>query len=149
MVVHITLEYDIHVKFFVYIIYFFNFMSMAFTGKPLINAVAPRQRSSSQNAYRMLYGQAIDTQKAMQQGAGNPDRPLVPKDWQLIARQPDGTESSIAENVVCFDVSPDGRIVYSDGRVVYSVDRAGRKTELAKGDTNSTGDFVHKVAILD
>ena len=91
----------------------------------------------------MLYGQAIDTQQAMQKGTGREDRPLVPKEWQLVARHKDGSESCIAENVLSFDVSPEGQIIYSDGTTVYSLNASGEKTEMGKGD------FIEKVAILN
>lgn len=123
-------------------IYFFNFMSMAFTGKPLINAGGPDQKRQLQ-PLMMLYGQAIDTQQALAKGkGGNADKPLVPKEWQLVRKSSDGADEQLAECVLSFDASHAGDVIYTDGRKVYRLFRDGRKETLADGD------LIEKVILL-
>ena len=117
-------------------------MSVAFTGKPLINAGGPSDQRQSQ-PLMMLYGQAVDTQQAMSQGKGSgTDKPLVPKEWQLVKKLPDGTEEILAENVLSFDAAASGQVVYTDGRKIMSLDKDGRS------QTITTGDVVEKVILL-
>lgn len=125
-------------------VYFFNFMSMAFSGKPLMSAGGPDgQRRRANRPLLILYGQAIDTEKAMSQGAGkDKDRPLVPKEWKLISRSRTGDERVLAENVMAFDAAPDGTIAYSDGRKIFLLDSTGTATEVAQGEV------VEKVVLL-
>ncbi|MEQ9411223.1 MAG: hypothetical protein RIK87_26150 [Fuerstiella sp.] len=124
-------------------VYFFNFMSMAFSGKPLINAGGPDQHRQAQSPYLMLYGQAIDTRHAMASGAGSDkSKPLVPKEWQLVSHSADGSQQTLADNVLCFDSNADGDIVFTDGRRIYQVTGPGQKTQIADGD------LIEKVVLL-
>ncbi|MCR9198722.1 MAG: hypothetical protein NXI04_08770 [Planctomycetaceae bacterium] len=125
-------------------VYFFNFMSMAFSGKPLMTAGLQPQKNQDQDPWLVLYGHTIDTRKAMANGADkDPDRPLVPKDWELIKRSADGRQSVLTSGVASFDADPDGRVVYSNGRGVYLLNEDGKSTMLGKGD------LVQKVALLN
>lgn len=124
------------------VVYFFNFMSMAFSGKPLMTA-GRQPQNKDQDPWLVLYGHTIDTRKAMAGGADkDSDRPLVPKDWELV-RHTDGSDSVLATGVASFDADPDGRIVYSNGRSVYLLTEDGQATKL--GD----GDLVEKVVLLN
>ncbi|MEZ6125937.1 MAG: hypothetical protein R3C49_22645 [Planctomycetaceae bacterium] len=127
-------------------VYFFNFMSMALSGKPLMSAGGPGEGEPMKPNRRqmlMLYGQAVDTQHAMAAGAGkDPHRPLVPKEWQLVHRTKDGQEDVLAENVLGFDATPNGEIVYTDGRRIFSRSISRSARELM------TGDVIEKVALL-
>ena len=125
-------------------VYFFNFMSMAFSGKPLMNAGGPdQQRTNAKRPYFMLYGQMVDTEQAMRKSGGKDgDKALVPKEWQLVSKSADGEEKVIAENVLSFDANGRGDIVFTDGRQIYHVSPDGTKTQIADGD------IVHKLALL-
>ena len=127
------------------IVYFFNFMSMAFTGKPLMTAGGPEdQKKRANRPLLMLYGQAVDTEKAIAQGAGkDKDRPLVPKEWQLVSKSKGGSEETLAENVIAFDSAPNGTIVYSDGRGIFLRSNTGDVKRIADGE------FVEKVVLLN
>lgn len=124
-------------------VYFFHFMSVAFSGKPLMTAGGQPGQQRDADPLLVLYGHAIDTRKAIASGADkDPDRPLVPKEWELVKRSPDGKESVLARNVASFDADPDGRIVYSNGRVIFTISAAGTPEKV--GD----GDLVEKVVLL-
>ncbi len=124
-------------------VYFFNFMSMMFSGKPLISAGGPNTPAGKINPYLMLWGQAVDTQRIL-----NQDRPgraraaLVPNDWQLIRRATDGTESKLANNVLAWDISSSGEIIYTDGRSVYRLNSSGEYSRVADAD------LIERLAVL-
>lgn len=123
-------------------VYFFNFMSMAFTGKPLINAGGPEQQKRMR-PLMMLYGQAVDTRNVMGNTGGmNGNKPLVPKEWQLVRRTPDGQETTLAECVLSFDADGEGNIVFTDGRKIYQLRPDGRQQQIADGD------IIEKVILL-
>lgn len=121
-----------------------NFISVAASGKPLTKSGGPdERRQDKKNTLLMLYGQAVDTQHAMANGVGKDnDRPLVPKEWALISKPKDGTETVLAENVLSFDRNLAGEVVYSDGRSVFHLrgDKSWKKI--------GSGDLIEKVAIL-
>ena len=48
-------------------VHFFHFMSMMFSGKPLISAGGPLARKTQPNPYLMLWGAAVDTQRILKQ----------------------------------------------------------------------------------
>ncbi|MEZ6128736.1 MAG: hypothetical protein R3C59_08640 [Planctomycetaceae bacterium] len=124
-------------------VHLFNFLSMAVSGKPLITPGGPERESPSDKPFLMLYGQAVDTRKAMDKGVGkDADRPLVPKEWELVSKTKAGDETVIAQNVLAFDVTPSGHIVYSDGRTIFSVRDGGRPQKIGSGDV------IQKVVIL-
>jgi hypothetical protein len=121
-----------------------NFISMASSGKSLATSGGPDdRRPDKKQPLLILYGQAVDTQQAMAKGAGKDDeRPLVPKEWALISKPKDGIETVIAENVLTFDRSAAGDIVYSDGRSVFHLKNGKTPTKIGSGD------IIEKVAIL-
>jgi len=121
-----------------------NFISIASSGKPLAKSGGPEdRRPEKKQPLLMLYGQAVDTQHAIAKGVGKDnERPLVPKEWALISKPKDGIETVLAENVLTFDRSASGEIVYSDGRSVFHLKNGKTKVKIGSGD------IVEKVAIL-
>ena len=123
-------------------VHFFNFMSMAFSGKPLITSGGPEQQKQANKPYLMLYGQAVDTRQAMAKGADKDQhKPLVPKEWELVSKSKDGRETVLAENVLAFDINAAGDIAYTDGRTIF------RLTGNTLQEIGS-GDIIEKVVIL-
>lgn len=116
-------------------VHFFHFMSMMFTGKPLITAAGPEQHRPQASPYLMLWGQMVDTKRMLQSDRqGGQKQPLVPKDWVLIHRSPDGTEKQIAENVLAWDMSGNGEIVWTDGRHIFARTADGTTRKVDDGD---------------
>jgi len=123
-------------------IYLFNFMSKAFTGKPLMRAGVP-ENEVRRSPFLMLYGQAVDTRLAMKKRAGNHGTgPLVPKEWELVRRSPDGGQTILATNVLSFDVSPGGSVIYTDGSSVFHVN------DSAQQDKVTAGNMIERVLVL-
>ena len=124
-------------------VYFFNFMSMMFSGKPLISAGGPENSRQKINPYLMLWGQAVDTQRILgQDRKGAARKPLVPNDWTLIRRSADGSETQLATNVLCWDVSSTGQIVYTDGRSIYSCAADGSMV------TVTDSELIERIVVL-
>lgn len=125
-------------------VYFFNFMSMAFSGKPLMNAGGPQQAENKQDPFLVLYGQAVDTRKALAKGAGQDSEiPLVPKEWELVARQKNGDEVVLAKHVAGFDANKQGDIVYTNGSRIFWLEANGTPRKIADGD------LIEKVFLLN
>jgi len=123
------------------VFHFLNFFSMMFSGKPLSTAAGPQNRLTD-NRYLMIWGRMIDTKRAMEKSRKQKTTGLVPKDWQLIRRTPDGQEDLLAEKVLSFDVRPNGDVIHTDGNVVYLRQQDGNTTHLL-GDQ-----FVEKVTAV-
>jgi hypothetical protein len=116
------------------VFHFLNFMSVAFSGKPLTTAGAggvPGQRRPEPR-HLALWGQVIDTKRAMAKAGNDEPANLVPREWTLVRRAPDGTETDLAEHVLAYDVTTDGTVVVTNGTRVTWIDAAGRRHELAR-----------------
>jgi hypothetical protein len=98
---------------------FFNFLSVMFSGQPLATTFGQRQFKPQQAQFLTLWGQAIDTKRAMQKNRGEQAGSLVPKDWELVRRTADGQEQVVATHVVTYDLGPEGSVIYSNGSAVY------------------------------
>ena len=111
------------------VFHFLDFFSMMFSGKPLTSAGGPQRKLNDQR-YIMLWGRMIDTKQAMQKSQKQDSKSLVPKEWELVKRTPEGEETVLAERVLSFDVAENGKIVYTDGTVVFSRDEQGNVSEI-------------------
>lgn len=112
------------------LVYFFNFISMAFARKPLITSGAPSDTKPPTTM--MLWGRMIDAEKMLKKGRGDGSTALVPRDWELVRRDDSGNETVIANGVAAFDLGADGRLVYSNGSVIFELQN-GTPTELCRG----------------
>jgi hypothetical protein len=125
------------------IVHFLNFISLMFSRKPLMTAGGPPREGPDQR-FMMLWGKVIDAEKILKRKGGKDDEALVPKTWELIRRDGDGTEAALAERVVAYDVASDGGIVYTDGVRVFA--RGAGETswrELFRGR------LVERVAVVE
>lgn len=123
------------------IVHLLHFMSLMFSGKPLISAGGPRQDGPTPGQV-MLFGRLVQAQKMMRNGAMPEGQSLVPADWQLVRQESDGALTTLASHVVCFDLAEDGRIIYSDGGAIYELAGDGRKHRIG------TGALIRKVAVV-
>ncbi len=113
----------------------FSFLSMMFTGKPLMNNVGIPAPKKNVDPVLVLWGQAIDTQRALsRKGASHSHNSIVPKEWELVSRTSDGKETRLADSVATWDVTPDGSIAWSDGRSIFVRNPSGDVRTVADGD---------------
>jgi hypothetical protein len=130
------------VRFLVGVHHFFNFFSTVFTGKPLIAAGGPPREQSPEQRFLMHYGHVIDLQKARERGSKDEPAGIAPKEWQLIRRAPDGTETPLADGVLAYDVLPTGEALYTDGTHVTHLTPDGRRERLC------TDELIECVVLL-
>ncbi len=77
----------------------------------------------------------VDTKRILQtERQTGQNQPLVPEDWVLIHRLANGTETQIAENVLAWDMSSNGEIVWTDGRHVFARPTDGTTRKIDEGD---------------
>lgn len=118
---------------FLYAIYmFFNFLSMMFSGQPLATTFGQRQFKPQQAQFLTLWGQAIDTKRAMQKNRGEQAGALVPKDWELVRRTADGAEQVLANHVLAYDLAADGGVLVTNGSAVYWQRTDGSREKLCE-----------------
>src|SRR5690606_1301582 len=87
--------------------------------------------NKEEQMHLMLRGRMIDARKAFREGTDDDTTPLVPANWGLIRRTPEGTEKTLATNVVSFDLLGE-TVVYTNGKTVYELTPEGTKKKLAK-----------------
>lgn len=105
------------------ILHFLNFFSVMFSGKPLTTAGGPDEQENRTPGHLMLWGQMIDTRQFMRRRQSGESARLVPKEWELVKRAADGSETVLASSVLSFDVLEDGRVIYTDGsRIMTAAD---------------------------
>ncbi|MES3019947.1 MAG: hypothetical protein V4857_00015 [Pseudomonadota bacterium] len=106
------------------VFHYLNFFSLMYSRKPLTGASGPAVQADMKDI--ILKGRRIDAEKALRsEGAVGGVPSLVPKSWQLVQRSPHGNETILATNVVSYDLTADGQIVYSNGRAVFLLGAAG------------------------
>lgn len=108
----------------------FNFLSLMVSGQPLSTSLTRRQQQVQQNQLLSLWGQAIDTKKAMQKYRGEQAGSLVPKEWELVRRDASGAESVLATNVLAFDLGPDKSLIYTNGSKIHWLQPDGARQSL-------------------
>jgi len=111
------------------VFHYLNFFSLMYTRKPLTSASGPKVEADWKNI--LVQGKRIDAEKALRESRpvhGVPS--LVPADWQLVKRSPQGQEQVLATSVASYDIGPDGAIVYTNGRGVFAIEPDGA-TRLA------------------
>ena len=113
-----------------------------FSGKPLRTAGGPERPAGPDPQWLSLWGQMVDTRRKMfdRQPAG--ERGLVPKDWELVKRSPNGVETILATGVLTYDISPMGDIVYTDGKRIFVLSPNGDPHELGRDR------FIERVLVV-
>ena len=118
------------------VFHYLNFFSMMYTRKPLTSANGPKVEADWKNI--LVQGKRIDAEKALREARpvhGVPS--LVPADWQLVKRSPQGEERVLASSVASYDIGPDGAVIYTNGRGVFAIEPDGAtKHALTAGVVN-------------
>ena len=129
------------------IFHYLNFFSLMYSRKPLTGAAGPKVQADIKDV--ILKGRRINAEKALrQENAINGVASLVPRTWELVSRNRQGTETVLATNVASYDLLADGSIIYSNGRAVFLLGAGGQSTLLLKedlvGDVAGKTGGVHK-----
>ena len=95
-----------------------------YSRKPLTNASGPERQADIKDIW--LQGRRIDAEKIMRNAHAVQGVPsLVPDNWVLIRRDPEGKEEILATNVASYDISLDGTVIYSNGRGIFVLGSGG------------------------
>ena len=123
---------------------FFNFFSMRYTGKPLSTSRGAMQKQPDLKQM-MVWGNLINADAAAREnGTGDDDTPaMVPSSWQLVRESPSGAKQVLAKNILAFDVSPSGDVLYSNGSGIYRLPATG-----GRPDRLVTAKMIEQVAAL-
>lgn len=126
------------VRLGVAVVHFLNAFSLLFSKQPLITSGGPKMPGVDQRPL-MLWGRWMDAQRMMreQQRSGA----IVPKNWELVRRGADGSETVIAQNVVAFDIARDGSVVWTNGYAIFR-SAGGRNEKLARGT------HIERIAVI-
>ncbi len=108
------------------VFYFLNFVSVMFARRPLVSRSLDPERQE-QLTRLMIWGRAVETQKELNRAGREGRMRLVPSGWELVRQRPGEAIEVLANHVVCFDVGPNGEVVYSDGGGVYQWTAQGEK----------------------
>lgn len=113
-------------------VHFFNFFSLAFSGKPLMTAGGSREKGPDA-ATLMLWGKMIDAEKALKTSKDGKSASLVPTTWQLVRQDHSRQESVLAKAVLSFDLASDGSVIYTDGSTITRLKPDGQLEVLCNG----------------
>lgn len=122
----LLLPYSILRAVFLYL----NFFSAKYSGKTLFSSAGARAKVADPNELQ-IYGNLIAADKAARAHADDAAA-MVPDDWQLVRRSPEGSERVLARSVMAFDLTAGGAVIYSTGRAVFRLDSGGRSQRLFK-----------------
>ncbi|WP_166828151.1 hypothetical protein [Thalassoroseus pseudoceratinae] len=130
------------VRFLIGMHHFFSFVTTAFGGPPLISSGGPKRQQTPEARFIMLSGQAIDLHKLQQKSTPDSPAGLVPNDWQLVCRKPNGDETVLAEGVVHYDLNSAGEILVTNGSVIRKISADGKTDRIA------TDQLIERVAFV-
>jgi hypothetical protein len=108
------------------VVQYLNFFSAMYTGRKLTSGGAKGRELDLKQM--MIWGNLVRAQRpgsVEEEGAD-----LVPKSWELCRQSPNGDPKVLAGGVLAYDVSDDGRIVFTNGNAIFLLDPAGRKERL-------------------
>lgn len=121
-----------------------NFFTMMYSGKPLTSGNNPARQDGNPKKF-IIHGNLVDASKIKEEPSHTTGNWLgiVPRSWQLIKRSADGHEKKLADGVIAFDRTTDGKLICCNGKNIYSIDETGTKTILIKEK------FIEKVYVWE
>lgn len=116
------------------IIDFAHIFSQLVSKKPLTTSGGPKAKGPE--PVRMwIHGRMIDAEKVASEGG--PEGSFAPADWRLIKRSANGSETEIAKHVLAYDLSSDGKLLFTDGRSTYLLENGNKKKISSEPMTDS------------
>lgn len=103
------------------VFHYLNFFSLMYTRKPLTSAGGPEVQADLKEL--LIKGKRINAENALKKESPvNGVRSLVPKSWRLVRRTRNGSEQVLATNVASYDITGDGKIIFTNGYGVFLLD---------------------------
>lgn len=114
------------------VFHYLNFFSLMYTRKPLTSASGPEVQADLKEM--LVKGKRIDAENSLRKESRvNGVQSLVPKSWQLVRRNRTGEEQVLATNVASYDITADGRIVFTNGYGVFMLDASNDAQVVFRG----------------
>jgi hypothetical protein len=110
---------------------FLNIFTMMYTGKPLAHS-GPLARKEAEPARMIIWGNLLEADKILRGEAGGSPS-MVPAEWELCQRTPQGEIEVLAKSVLSFDLESDGSVLFTNGIGIFRRSAAGEKTQIHKG----------------
>ena len=107
-----------------------QFFSIRYTGEPLSSAGAnPAQTKNKDLKELFINGNMINAEQALRENRAKGDAypGIVPRTWELMRRERDGSLTCLKKGVLDFDVTKDKEIVCSNGKYLIRMDRTGKE----------------------
>lgn len=109
--------------------FWLDFKSRQYSGRPLTGGDNPA-RNDLDPAQLEIMGNMIKAKKAAVFPGAGKSKSIVPNSWKLMRRTQSAELVEVRSGVIAFDISPDGKIVYSTGRDVKLLNEGGPDIEL-------------------
>jgi hypothetical protein len=108
------------------VVQYLNFFSAMYTGRKLTSGGAKAREMDMKQM--MVWGNVVRAQR--QAGVEEEGTDLVPKSWQLCSSSPKGETKVLAAGVLAYDLSEDGRLVFTNGNAIFLLHPDGRKERV-------------------
>lgn len=100
--------------------HYLNFFSLMYSREPLTSASSPYVEADMKEI--MLKGKRINAEEALKRGNNIHGVPsLVPKNWELVRRDKQGSEKVIANSVLSYVIADDDQLIYSNGSGAFLI----------------------------
>ena len=112
--------------------HYLNFFSLMYSRKPLTSANGPDAQADIKDI--LVKGKRFDAEQALKTGKkvnGVPS--VVPQNWQLIHRTQHGEESIISGHVASFDISHDGKVIFTNGYGAFVINPGSTPSAIFTG----------------
>jgi hypothetical protein len=114
------------------VFHYLNFFSLMYTRKPLTSASGPEVQADLKEM--LVKGKRIDAENSLRKESRvNGVQSLVPRSWQLVRRNRTGEEQVLATNVASYDITADGRIIFTNGYGVFMLDASNGAQVVFRG----------------
>jgi hypothetical protein len=105
---------------------YLNFFSARYTGKPLMTAGGAKAKTG--DLKQMLqWANLVDAER---EGSAESEEGAVPQSHRLMRRRGALPAEVVVRGVSCYDLAPDGSILYASGAAVFRLDAHGQAERL-------------------
>ena len=112
---------------------FLSLFSMRYGGEPLrTGGRNPAKSRTADERELFIEGNLIKAKKIAENE--HSDEGLIPSEWELVRRTPDGAETVLVGGVMDYQLLDSGVIIYSDGRFVKKLVPGGKPEKICRID---------------
>lgn len=118
-----------------------NYFSLRYSGQSLRSGGSnPVKTKNKSERELFIEGNYINAARELRRNSSSNEKNpgIIPRNWELWRRTPAGEESCIKKGVYDYDVSPEGKIVFSNGRHIFFRDTSGTEQVLQKAELASS-----------